>query len=155
MGARTKKEEVTMEAKMIDVITNDTIKFFRLDEQDLFYLKIDFATSYLQERFGSDRHIVAALLKHPAFWMWWNELWAERDRNIITRSRFRPHGVIYTYPIGKYVELPNGDGYQPSETDIIPFADVWTFYERAHSWKRIQLYPNYQLIHTCMGEKSD
>lgn len=144
-----------MEARMIDVITNDTIRFFKLDEEQLFDLKIDYATCYLEERFASDPHIVDALLKHPAFWLWWRELWAERDRNLLQRCAFRSHGILYTFPIGKYVELANGDGYQPTETVIVYNDDVFKFYKTYHWWKKIQLYPNYQLIHTCLGEKRD
>src|SRR5688572_25301066 len=115
LGKEIKKEEV-MEAKLIDVITNDTIRLYGLNEEALFFLKTDYAKLYLQERFAQDPHIVDALLKHPAFWTWWRELWADRDRNLLKRSAFREYGFTYTYPIGKFVELPNGDGYQPTET---------------------------------------
>lgn len=144
-----------MDTRMIDVITSDTIKFFRLDPEELMFLKIDSAQEYLKERFGQEPQIIEALFKHEAFWLWWRELWAQRDKELTSRCTFHSYGIHYSYPIAKYVTLPNGDGYQPSETQLIEYSDAWLFYERVHSWKRLKVYPNYQLIHHCMGEKSD
>lgn len=145
-----------MTPQLIDIITNDIIRLLELDEGEVFFLKAEFGQKYLSHRFQDDPEICEKLHDHPAFWLWWRELWADRDRHFMKMVKvIPPHGIWYTYPVGKPKELPNNDSYQPVNTVFIPGEDVWKFYKNFHNWKMIKFYPNYQLIHTCMERRTN
>lgn len=142
-----------MSPMMIDVITEDVSRLFKLDEEELFFLKAEYGKNYLDVRFENEIKIAETLVKAPAFWLWWRELWAERDRKLLNSCQRRPWGFQYTYPTGKPCELPGGDSYTPTETIIIEPHEVWNFYKAHHHWRKIQYYPNYQLINACLNEQ--
>jgi hypothetical protein len=141
-----------MSPMMIDIITKDVRALFKLDEEELFFLKAEYGKNYLDIRFENEPKIAESLLKAPAFWAWWCELWAERDRKLIQSCKPSLYGNLrYTFPIGKTVQLANGDSYTPTDSTVI--EDVWEFYKSYHHWRKIQYYPNYQLINACLKEQ--
>ena len=142
-----------MTPQLIDVITNDTQERFALDTEELFFLKADYGKQYLDTRFEYEPQIAKALLKAPSFWLWWRELWAERDRKLLNSCVRYPWGIRYTYPVGKTIELANGDSYTPTQSTVIEHDEVWKFYTTYHHWRKIQFYPNYQLINACVKEQ--
>lgn len=133
-----------MHAKIIDIIEGDVIRFLNLDEQAVFDLKIEYGLKYLNNRFGDDPEMEAALKSHAAFWLWWRELWAERDRAILKRTERKTYGFNYTYNLNARMGT-----FPLTETKRVFFDDVWEFYEDFHYWSKVKLYPNEVMIKCC------
>ena len=140
---------------MIDIITADAVKLFVLDEVELFNLKVDVGLAYLRKRFETQPHVADALKDHPKFWLWWRELWAERDRKLLSTCEHREFFVAYLHPTGKVMTLPGGDSYQPKGYTYIPVSDVWEFYTKYNKPERIQFYPNDVLINECLASRTE
>jgi hypothetical protein len=116
-----------MNTRLIDIVTEDVQKLFGFSETDLFNLKVDVGLQYLEQRFEHDPNIGKLLSTHPAFWLWWRERWAERDREIIRKVSGKP--------------VPRANSF------------LWNWYARHHSAENISFYPNYVLINQCLGER--
>jgi len=144
-----------MHSKMIDIITEDVQQLFRLRAEDLFDLKVDYGLAYLDRHFAHDPATASAMKKHPKFWLWWRELWAERDRKLMTMCEAKTYWVKYLYPIGKEIKLDNGDSFQHKGIETIYWSETWNFYRRYHSPSRIEFYPNMVLINECLGQDKE
>jgi hypothetical protein len=144
-----------MERKVIEVIERDVCKFFNIDEESLFMLKVEHGVEYLGRRFSLDPDMAEKLKAHPHFWAWWTELWAERDKQLLSKceratSLFFGPQIIYTFPVGKEIKLANGDSFTQTETRRIPMGETWDFYKKYHGPERVKFYPNYVLINECL-----
>ncbi len=116
-----------MDTRLIDTITSDTVKFFDLNAEAVFTLKVEYGCSYLESAFKDDPELIDALRAHPAFWMWWRELWAERDRELMIKTKKGNFGFAYL----------------PGMTIRVIFQKhMWTFYEDYHDWRNVKQYPN-------------
>lgn len=136
-----------MLTKEIDTITEDVEKLFRFNTADLFFLKVDTGKKYLEERVP-DAEIRGALEHHPKFWHWWNELWAERDRRLLSLC-VEVAGVIwFRAPVASL----HPTKAQCSVVTPIPKSDQWDFYKKYHRPQNIKFYPNLVLINECMGK---
>lgn len=140
-----------MEKRMVEVITRDIAELFSFTEEELFFLKAEHGAAYLNAKFTTDQSdITDALKRNPQFWAWWAQMWAERDRLLLSRCERRPMLIKYTFPIGKERKVGLNDSYIPSETIHISIEDTWEFYKKYHSPGRIKYYPNYVLIRECI-----
>lgn len=140
-----------MQTKMIDIITADVERVLRLRAEDLFDLKLEYGIAYLHRRFELDTDIATALQNHPKFWLWWRELWAERDRKLLAMCEPHEFYLRYVYPVGKEVTLESGDSFQHKGVTGIMWDEVWDFYSKYHRPEKIPFYPNYVLVSECLG----
>lgn len=141
-----------MRAKLIDIITQDASKLFRLNEEDLFNLKVDYGLRYLEERFEHDPNIGKMLSSHTNFWTWWREMWAWRDKQLLKNCERKVWGIAYAhYPVLKHTtqvfRLKDRNFKQ-----VMPIMerDTWNFYQDFHRPDKITYYPNYVLINSCI-----
>ena len=133
-----------MHTKIIDIITSDACRFFNLDEDAVFHLKIEYGIKYLENRFSDDPDMCDALKHHAAFWLWWRQLWAERDRQLMKRCEHKYYGFNYSFPLNSY------RGNVPMQETRRVFTDeTWDFYEEFHYWHKVKLYPNEVMIKCC------
>lgn len=139
-----------MSPRMIDIITADACKIFDLEEEYLFELKVDNGINYLSKRFEHDPQLAEALKSNAKFWTWWRELWAERDRKLLTMCVRNSFAIIYRHPIGKSIKLRNGDFIENTALTHIAISDACYFYTKYHTPDQIQFYPNYVLINECL-----
>jgi len=127
-----------MHPKIINVIERDVCELLRLDADAVFNLKVEYAVAYLEGRFES--HIVKELMNNSRFWMWWRELWAQRDRNFMKEVTVKRWGLSYTYSLN-WRDFPDY-----TETKNILYKGAWDFYKEFHNWKGIKYYPNQVLM---------
>lgn len=139
-----------MTPKMIDIITADACRFFDLDDEYIFELKVDYGVNYLHKRFAHDPQLAEALKSNAKFWTWWRELWAERDRALLSMCVKQSFIIVYRHPIGKSTKLRNGDYVENIAVTHIALADACYFYTTYHTPERIPFYPNYVLINECL-----
>lgn len=140
-----------MHKRIIDIITKDVSNLLRLDEDDLFDLKVTVGLQYLELYFEHDPNIGKMLSTHAKFWLWWCELWAQRDRELLKLCERKAWGIAYRYKL-KEVVLKDGNKFTPIQIVPILARDVWSFYTNHHNAARIKFYPNYVLISACMKE---
>jgi hypothetical protein len=139
-----------MNAEKINLISKEVAKFFDLDDTALFNLKVDNGLKYLEQHFSQDPELVNPLRDHPDFWLWWRELWAQRDSRLIAMCERKFYGYLYTFPIGKEVVLPGGKSYTPTDSTRVFNDNVWDFYKAFHHPRNVKFYPNHILISNCM-----
>lgn len=140
-----------MNEAMVKIITADISNLINIEEESLFELKVDYGVAFLEKRFPQNKDIVDALKAHAQFWKWWTELWAERDRKLLSMCTRRQYHIAYTFPIGREIKLAGGDSYVPTETMHITYSDVWDFYCKYHRPERVEFFPNLVLINTCLA----
>jgi hypothetical protein len=133
-----------MHPKIIDIVTADVSRLFDLDEAALFNLKLEYGLRYLDDRFANDPHLKKALSSHAEFWLWWRQLWAERDRELLKRCSAKSYGI-------ELVTESDYSSYGGKMAMVKPIlhSQVWEFYEDFNYWSRVKLYPNNVLISAC------
>jgi hypothetical protein len=141
-----------MDAKQIDLITAEVTKFFDIDEAALFNLKVDNGISYLKQYFAHDPSLIDPLKNHAEFWLWWRELWAQRDLKILQSCEKKAWGFLHRIAVGKTIKLENGGEFTPTDTVKIVHQDVWTFYNAYHHPRNVKFFPNYILINKCVAQ---
>ncbi|MFD0997711.1 hypothetical protein ACFQ21_00265 [Ohtaekwangia kribbensis] len=118
---------------------------FNITEEELFFLRLDNGIAYLNKRFEYQPDIVEALKNHSKFWKWWNDLWTERDKNMLENCERRMDGIVLTVkerqPIGICV----------IDQKWIDLKDSFEFYSKYHKPERIKFYPNHVLIDECVN----
>lgn len=135
-----------MHPKLIEIVTQDAVALFRLDESQLFDLKVRYGCRFLENLYGGQPHIEKALKSHPNFWTWWIELWAIRDRQLIKACRKTRYGVDYSFPVNTSRETT----VPLMRTKEIFTDELMDFYEDCHYWSRVKFYPNEEMISQCL-----
>lgn len=127
-----------MHPRLITIIEKDTCQLLKLDGESVFNLKVEYAMAYLEARF--ELPVVKEMASKSQFWLWWRELWAQRDRQLMKGSVVKPWGVNYTYSLG-WRQFPDY-----TETKIILYDKAWDWYKEYHDWRGIKYYPNQVLM---------
>lgn len=133
-----------MHPKLIEIVTEDVSKLFRLESQWLFELKLEYGMKYIEERYKHEPHIAEGLRNSPLFWHWWRELWAKRDRQLMKACERKAYGVIYTYYQNGYI------GSCGTRQRNVFHEELQELYEDYHYWTRVVFYPNPVMIEACI-----
>jgi hypothetical protein len=147
-----------MSNKRIDETRDLVVRLFGFEVDQLTELVIDNGLAYLDIHYPTDNDIRSALSKHPKFWTWFRELWAERDRKILACCHRCSGHIRYEYPITAQRASPIGGGYEHNQVLVstpIPLCEAWDFYTKYHKPARIEYFPNYVLIDECLTETSN
>jgi hypothetical protein len=131
---------------------------FNITEEELFFLRLDNGIAYLNKRFEHQPDIVEALKNHSKFWKWWNDLWAERDKNMLENCQKRDNGILLTIKqVRKNAEVIIGGKslgmgtVSSTKQQLIDIDDAFEFYSKYHRPERIKFYPNHVLIDECVN----
>lgn len=139
-----------MHTKMIDIITADACRRFNLDADEVFTLKVEYGLKFIDDRFQDTPEVAEALKGTVEFWNWWRERWAHRDRELMSRCEDKFFGFNYTYLMNGYVGTQ-----RMQETKRIYHDEVWEFYTDFHYWRKVQYYPNTELVSKCALPPTD
>lgn len=142
-----------MTIEQIEDITREAIKVFNLNEDAVFNMKVDNGLRYLDERFANDHLVRDPLKSHAEFWLWWRDLWAQRDLKLIGMCEPKLYGFRYTFPIGKPIKTAKGEVFTPTDSISVLNHEVWDLYKSFHHPRNVNFYPNHILIQSCL-EKS-
>jgi len=61
--------------------TEDIKEYFGIDDQTLFWAKIDVANSYLRDKYGEA--VMLQIRKDPEFWKWFLRVWESTDKKFL------------------------------------------------------------------------
>ena len=133
-----------MTTEALDQITKEVTEFFGLNPEELYWFKIENGLKYLNHHFGNDLELEDGLKGHQEFWRWWRELWADRDKELLSRTERKVYGFNYAKP------LDRNKNY--TDTKRVLHAHAWEFYQEFHYWRSIQFRPTFLLISQCTLE---
>lgn len=139
-----------MHPKLIDIITADVCRVFYLREEAVFELKVEYGMKFIEDRFEDSPEVAEALKSMPEFWNWWRERWAHRDREMMKRCEPKFFGFNYTFLLNGYIGTQ-----RMQDTRRIFHEDVWEFYEDFHYWRKVDYYPNTELVCTAIKRKTN
>jgi hypothetical protein len=113
-----------MNSKIAQIVTEDVCRLTGLSREEHFMMQVDCGLEYLHLRYKDDALIRDSLSQSKDFWVWWRELWARRDQELMVNKNARLYCQI----------------------------QVERFYQHWHSPETIVLYPNWSIIKNSISQ---